>query len=76
MSTVSHGWDWPTNSKRAHYFGTDRRALCGKWMVFAIVSYTPPEDDECSTCKKRLPAFLKQTQAASGPKQDIPEVPK
>ena len=39
------GWAWPLNSRKAHYFGEDRRSLCGKWMFSGAL---PPDDGQPS----------------------------
>ena len=61
---ADEGWFGPDGSKRYHYFvGSDLRALCGKWMLWAH-----PEDagyewgeaqgfgvsGDCAECARRL----------------------
>ena len=56
------GWGWPLNSRKAHYFRNDKRALCGRW------AYTGPLLPDrgyaavncCAQCKRRRDAELRR----------------
>jgi hypothetical protein len=45
-----HGWAWPLNAPKAHYFYKNAISLCGRWM------FTGPTEDSNTTspddCKK------------------------
>jgi hypothetical protein len=51
------GWAWPSNSRKAHYFGPDERSLCRKWARFTTPFQTnqePGGPDDCKDCVRRL----------------------
>lgn len=53
------GWYGPPKSRRFHYFESDGRSLCGKWLVLAWGQYLVdlalgPASGDCAACKKKL----------------------
>ena len=62
------GWDRPEDARKWHYFGEDRRSLCGRWaMLWGIQPYPKHLIDErqiCVACdKKREKVLLARGQA-------------
>ena len=63
MTTLSErlaeGWVWPVNAKKAHYFGADGRALCGKWLMLRATFEDGNDDspDNCAACKRKVNAY-------------------
>jgi hypothetical protein len=35
MKEFVAGWSKPENSRKWHYYGVDRRSLCGKWILLS-----------------------------------------
>jgi len=53
--TEEKGWGFPANSRKAHYFNTDKRSLCGKWLFFGeLEDSNDNSPDNCTACKKAL----------------------
>lgn len=52
---AEQGWWWPGNSRKAHYFGTDGRSLCGKWLALSAEREDDNHDspDNCATCARK-----------------------
>lgn len=53
------GWAFPGNSRKAHYFGADGMALCGKWANLGMPAEahepdTGPSQDDCVACRRKL----------------------
>lgn len=68
------GWFGPGGSRRFHYFDSDLRALCGKWMLWKHPEDIGMEwglaqdwncDGDCAECKRRL-AKREEAKAKSG----------
>lgn len=65
IERVAEGWFGPTGSRKYHYFDSDLRSLCGKWML-----WRHPEDvglawgdsqnfgmqGDCAACSRKAPA--------------------
>lgn len=60
---ASEGWFGPAGSKRFHFFGSDLRALCGKWMLWrhpedAGMEWGGSQDygtnGDCVACSRKL----------------------
>jgi len=65
LTKRSEGWANPgVGSHREHYFGPDKRSLCGKY-AYAGKLYGSP-DGGCSVCLKRRAAQEKRLQKATG----------
>lgn len=51
------GWNWLINSRKWHYFGTDGRSLCGKFMILGgnrdASEEDTPSPDNCKECFKK-----------------------
>lgn len=57
--TLTEGWGWPGNSKKAHYFTPDRRALCGRWAFSGELSRDGYlHGDQCVACRNRRPKHI------------------
>lgn len=54
------GWAFPGTSRKAHYFGTDERSLCGRWscMWMPPAAFEPetgkPSRDDCAGCRRKV----------------------
>ena len=53
---LKEGWAYPSTTGAPHFFGTDRRSLCGRWAFFGTLE----ADDgvarryDCKVCRKKL----------------------
>lgn len=61
MAEGKEGWAWPSNARKAHYYGNDSRSLCGKWLLFPGMQGQPEQGnddspDNCAGCRKALKA--------------------
>ncbi len=56
---MSGGWAWPLNSRKAHWFGSDGRALCGKWLYLGADREDNKHEspDNCIACKRKRAAM-------------------
>ncbi len=57
LDKVNEGWTWLLNSKKWHYFGSDGRSLCGRWMNLGNPKLEQGNDnspDNCKACRKAL----------------------
>jgi hypothetical protein len=55
---VLSGWAFPSpTSKSCHFFGSDRRSLCGRWAFFGALEADDGQirRSDCKACRKRLP---------------------
>ena len=62
------GWNWLTNSKKWHYFQSDGRALCGRYMVFRNDDANEEDissSDNCAECWRRRQKILSNQGSAS-----------
>lgn len=52
---VAHGWGWPSNSRKAHYF-FGGRSVCGKWGFFGEVTPDTGKKgpDDCAACSRHV----------------------
>lgn len=53
------GWYWPPNARKAHYYDTDNRTLCGAGMVLVLPPgldgfWSDPSRDDCLGCKRKV----------------------
>lgn len=53
-----HGWGWPGDSRKAHYFH-DGRSLCMRWFYLGELTKTQGSSerrgpDDCAECHKRM----------------------
>lgn len=56
MATITEGWWWPANSRKAHYITKQRRSLCGKWGCLdpeAQFDRLPWSLDCCAECLRK-----------------------
>ena len=60
MSERNEGWGGLVNARNAHYFTSDGRSLCGRWLTFSTPRWesnqslgTEPTNGTCKTCWKR-----------------------
>lgn len=57
MTERKHGWAFPLNARKAHYFNAGR-SLCGTWFFLGEPSQNQktggaPGPDDCKTCWRR-----------------------
>ncbi len=53
------GWKPLSNSRKWHFFGADRRSLCGKWLTLSstVGEFESNESpDNCSACARKVKA--------------------
>ena len=55
---LKQGWHRPQNAAKWHYYASDGRSLCGKWMLFGgrIMAENQSlnrSDDDCKACARR-----------------------
>lgn len=63
-SEYKPGWGKPTSqSRKWHYFGADRRSLCGSygWIVGELEQGNDSSPDNCATCKRKLSEQAQRT---------------
>lgn len=50
------GWGKPKGAKKWHYFGQDRRSLCGSYAWFGNVLLQGDDihPDNCKNCERKL----------------------
>lgn len=67
------GWVWPGASRKAHYFDSAGRSLCGKWAWMLGPDTTQPQTmtdvpgkDDCALCWRRAKARVALEQGRSG----------
>lgn len=60
MSKRKEGWGNLVNSRDAHYFTTDMRSLCGRWLALGYPAWesnqelgSEPTKGTCKTCWKK-----------------------
>lgn len=46
------GWNWLSNSRVWHYFDSDGRSLCGRYMVFSNEDAKSEDIESPDNCKK------------------------
>jgi hypothetical protein len=59
---LTEGWAFPSwDARKCHYYGEDRRSLCGKWAYVAALAPPPglqPDEgaspDDCAACRRKL----------------------
>jgi hypothetical protein len=53
-TTDRRGWGFPVNSRKAHYFTSSGRSLCGRWVFFGALEDSRHDHTEnCADCRKR-----------------------
>lgn len=65
------GWAWPGASRKAHYFSTSGRSLCGRWAYFGEKDEnqkhgTAPQSGDCIACWRKV--TLAELEASAGKK--------
>lgn len=60
---AAEGWNWIVQSTRSHYFQSDGRALCGKWMTFGTdhSEELPNDRPPCKECHRRAEKRAEKT---------------
>jgi len=65
---LTHGWAWPLNSRKAHYFADSGVSLCGRWMFFGPINQdqqTQTSTADCPTCHKKLNKLVSRARATT-----------
>lgn len=55
------GWAWLINATKWHYFRTDGRSLCGRWMLLSNNATERGNDnspDNCKSCRRKRADLL------------------
>jgi hypothetical protein len=63
MVLGASGWGYPTNARKAHYFTSDGRSLCGKWAYtgpLAQLGHPDTDPDDCTACHHFLTRQVQQ----------------
>lgn len=59
----TEGWGFITNSRKWHYYTTDGRSLCRKYMKWSMADLDQSGDnspDNCAECRRKLEALKAQ----------------
>lgn len=61
MAETDRGWAFIGGARKAHYYDSDNRSLCGRYVAFAapdaaFESDNGPSSDDCAGCRKKLDA--------------------
>lgn len=55
---LAHGWGWPANSRKAHYFHNSR-SLCCAWFFSGTLHQGNNDSlDNCKACMKKRASWL------------------